>query len=54
MMERSYRAEKIINKIREAKVLLSQGCTVAEATERIGVNGQTHYLQRREYGGIIN
>jgi transposase-like protein len=52
MGRRSYRPEEIINKLREAEVLLSQGSTVGEASKRIEVTEQTYYRWRREYGGI--
>jgi len=42
MMRRSYRPEQIINKLREAEVLLSQGSSVGEAARKIGVVEQTH------------
>jgi len=51
MGRRSYRPEQIINKLREAEVLLSQGSTVGEASKRIEVTEQTYYRWRREYGG---
>jgi len=40
MVRRSYKAEQIINKPREAEVLLSQGSTVGEVTRKIGVGEQ--------------
>jgi len=52
MVRRSYRPEQIINRLREAEVLLSQGSTVDEATRKIGVTEQTYYRWRREYGGM--
>jgi putative transposase len=52
MSRRSYRPEEIINKLREAEVLLSQGSTVGEASKRIEVTEQTYYRWRREYGGM--
>ena len=52
MGRRSYRPEEIINKLREAEVLLSQGSTVGEASKRIEVTEQTYYRWRREYGGM--
>ena len=43
MARRIYRPEQIINKLREAEVLLSQRSTVGdEATRKIGVAEQTH------------
>jgi transposase-like protein len=50
MGRRTFTAEQIINKLREAEVLLSQGETVGEASRRIGVTEQAYYRWRREYG----
>jgi len=52
MVRRGYRPEQIINKLREAEVLLSQGTTVGEAARKIGVTEQTYYRWHREYGGM--
>ena len=52
MVRRSYRPEQIINRLREAEVLLSQGSTVGEAARKIGVTEQTYYRWRKEYGGM--
>ncbi len=48
MARRSYRPDEIINKLREAEVLLCQGSTVGEAARKIGVTEQTYYRWRRE------
>ena len=45
-------AEEIVNKLREADVLLSKGRSVALACKQIGVTDQTYYRWRREYGGL--
>jgi transposase-like protein len=47
-----YSAEQIVNKLREAEVLLSKGRSVALACKQIGVTDQTYYRWRREYGGM--
>ena len=52
MVRRTYTAEQIINKLREAEILLSQGATVGDASKKIGVTEQTYYRWRKEYGGI--
>jgi len=52
MARRSYSAEQIINKLREAEVLISQGVAVGQASRQIGVTEQTYYRWRREYGGM--
>ena len=46
------RTEEIIQKLREAEVLLSQGRNVSEACRQIGVTDNTYYRWRKEYGGI--
>ncbi len=52
MVRRAYSPEQIINKLREAEVLLSQGATIGEASRKIGVTQQTYYRWRKEYGGM--
>jgi len=52
MVRKRYTAEQIINKLREAEVLLSQGNTVAVVTRKIGVSDVTYYHWRKEYGGL--
>ena len=52
MVRKGYTPEQIINKLREAEVLLSQGATVGEASRKIGVREQTCYRWRKEYGGM--
>ncbi len=52
MARRSYTPERIINKLREAEILFSQGATIGEAARKIGVTDMTYYRWRREYGGM--
>ena len=52
MVRKSFTPEQIINKLREAEVLLSQGSTIAIAAKKIGVTEQTYYRWRKEYGGM--
>ncbi len=52
MNRKRFKAEEIVNKLREADVLLSKGQTVAQACKQIGVTGFTYYRWRREYGGM--
>ncbi len=52
MAKKSHSPEKIINKLREAEILLNQGATVGEASRKIGVTEQTYYRWRKEYGGM--
>jgi transposase-like protein len=44
--------EQIINKLREAEVMLSQGATIALVIKKIGVSDYTYYRWRKEYGGM--
>jgi transposase-like protein len=52
MVRKAFKPEQIINKLREAEILLSQGSTVAEASRKLGVTEQTYYRWRKEYGGM--
>jgi transposase-like protein len=52
MPRKLYSQEQIINKLRQAEVLLSQGKTVAQACKALKISEQTYYRWRREYGGM--
>ena len=52
MVRKSYSPEQIINKLREAEILLSQGATLAVVWKKIGVSDCTYYRWRKEYGGM--
>jgi len=52
MPKKGFKPEQVINKLREAEVLLSQGATVGEICRRIGVTDVTYYRWRKEYGGM--
>ena len=52
MARKSYTPEQILNKLREAEVLLNQGATLAVVWKKIGVSDCTYYRWRREYGGM--
>ena len=52
MPKKAYKPEQIINKLREAKALLSQGATLAVIWRKIGVSDCTYYRWRKEYGGM--
>ena len=45
-------AEQIVNKLRQAEVLLAQGQTVTQLSKTLGITDQTYYRWRREYGGL--
>jgi putative transposase len=52
MPRKRYTPEQIINSLREAEVLLSQGSTTKEAARQLGITEQTYYRWRKEYGGM--
>ena len=52
MPRKRHTPERIIRKLREAEILLSQGGAVGEASKKIGVTEQTYYRWRKEYGGM--
>lgn len=52
MAKKVFKPEEIINKLREAEVLSSQGKSVAEICRALGVTDQTYYRWRKEYGGM--
>ena len=52
MVKKSHSPELIINKLREAEILLNQGANVGEASRKIGVTEQTCYRWRKDYGGM--
>jgi putative transposase len=52
MAKKGFTPEQIINKLREAEVLSSQGATIAAISKKIGVTDHTYYRWRKEYGGM--
>ena len=52
MAKGEHTAEEIINKLREAEVVISSGSRVTDAARRIGVPEQTFYRWRAEYSGL--
>jgi putative transposase len=52
MAKKGYTPEQIINRLREAEILLSQGETIAVISKKVGVSAHTYYRWRKEYGGM--
>jgi len=52
MAKKTFTAEQIISKLREAEVLISQGQTVPVVCKALGVTDQTYYRWRKAYGGM--
>jgi len=43
LARRLFKPEQIINKLREAEILISQGSTIDQASRKIGITEQTYY-----------
>ena len=52
MVRKAYTPEQVINRLREAEIMLSQGATLAVIWKKIGVSDCTYYRWRKEYGGM--
>jgi putative transposase len=52
MAKKGFSPEQIINKLREAEVMLSQGAILSVILKKIGVSDATYYRWRKEYGGM--
>ena len=52
MPQKRYKPEQIINKLREAEVVLSKGHTTGQISRKMGITEQTYYRWRKQYGGM--
>lgn len=52
MARAKYNAEKIIPMLREAEVEIGKGKTVREVCRKLGIQENTYYNWRRQYGGL--
>jgi len=52
MAKKGFTPDQILNKLREAEILLHQGATLAVILKKIGVSDCTYYRWRKEYGGL--
>jgi transposase-like protein len=52
MAKRPYKPEQIIQMLREAEVMQSQGAPIREIVKKLGITDQTFYRWRREFGGL--
>ena len=52
MVRKSYTPEQIINKLREAEILLNQGTALSVVWKKIGVSDCTYYRWRKDYGDM--
>ena len=49
---KKYRAEQIVEKLRQADVELGRGLTVKEVCRKVEISEQTYYRWRQKYGGM--
>ena len=47
-----YKAEEIVNLLRQIEVGIANGKSTAQACKEAGINTQTYYRWRKEYGGL--
>ena len=52
MPRKRFTTEQIINMLREAEVILSQGTPIAQVCKKLGISEQSYYRWRKEYGGL--
>ena len=51
-VRKRFSAAEIVNKLREAEVLIAQDHSVAQVCKQLGVADQTYYRWRKEYGSL--
>ena len=52
MPRKSFTPEQIINRLREADIMISQGISLTIVLKKIGVSDCTYFRWRQEYGGM--
>ncbi len=52
MSRKRYTVESIVRMLREAEVELASGSTIMQVAKKLGINQQTYYRWRKEYGGL--
>lgn len=52
MPKKTFTSEQVINKLRQAEVLISEGNSIAQVCKKLEVCEQTYYRWRKEYGGM--
>jgi len=52
MGRKRFTVESIVRMLREAEVELAGGSTVKQVAKKLGINDQTYYRWRKEYGGL--
>lgn len=49
---KQYSVEAIVRMLCEAEVGLASGATIKQVAKKFGINEQTYYRWRKEYGGL--
>lgn len=52
MKRKKHTAEEIVKKLRQAQLEIGKGATVDQVSRKLGINEQTYYRWKREYGGM--
>jgi transposase-like protein len=52
MPRKTFTSEQIINNLRQAEIMISQGNSIAQTCKKLEVTEQTYYRWRKEYGGM--
>ena len=52
MPKKRHTTEQIINKLREAEVLIAKNKSIAEVCRKLEITEQTYYRWRKEFGGV--
>jgi hypothetical protein len=52
MAKKRFSTEQIINHLRQAEILVSQGKAIGEAVRQLGISEQIYDRWRRQYGGL--
>lgn len=52
MAKKRYKADEIINKLREAEIEQSRGMSLPDTCRKLGITEQTYHRWRKEYGGL--
>lgn len=52
MKRKRHTPEEIVKKLRQAQMEIGKGATVDQVARKLGVNEQTYFRWKREYGGM--
>lgn len=52
MKKKKHTPEEIVKKLRQAQLEVGKGATIDQVSRKLGINEQTYYRWKREYGGM--